>query len=195
MKRILIWFLVLSFSIAAARAQDDATQQQINKLSGQIQDALDAQAVQAKRITALEKEISDLREKSNGSGANSDELQKLANQVQEIDKKRQEDRELILKEIGKLGKVGGSTPGRKSTPGVTTNTATSGSSAGGKATGGKENGYEYKVAAGDTLSIIAKAYRDQGIKVTSEQIFKANPGLDPKSLKVGQKIFIPAPAK
>jgi LysM repeat protein len=60
-----------------------------------------------------------------------------------------------------------------------------------QATGGKENGYEYKVAAGDTLSIIAKAYREQGIKVTAEQILKANPGLNPNSLKVGQKIFIP----
>ena len=48
---------------------------------------------------------------------------------------------------------------------------------------------------GDTLSIIAKAYRDQGIKVTTDQILKANPGLDPKSLKVGQKILIPAPAQ
>jgi LysM repeat protein len=192
MKRILIWFFILSFSLAAARAQDDATQQQINKLNGQIQDLLDAQAVQAKRITALEKEISELRDKSNGSGANPEDLQKLADQVQEIDKKRQEDRELILKEIGKLGKVGGpsSSSGRKSTPSVTTNAATGGSS-----TGGKENGYEYKVAAGDTLSIIAKAYRDQGIKVTTDQILKANPGLDPKSLKVGQKIFIPALAQ
>jgi LysM repeat protein len=190
MKRILVWLLILSFSVAAARAQDDATQQQINELNGRIQNLTDSQGVQAKRITALEKDISELRDKSNGSGANSDELQKLANQVQEIDKKRQEDRELILKEIGKLGKVGGSTPGRKSTPGVTTNTPT-----GGSTTGGKENGYEYKVAEHDTLSIIAKAYRDQGIKVTSEQILKANPGLDPKSLKVGQKIFIPTPAK
>ena len=189
MKRILIWFLVLSFSVAAARAQDDATQQQINKLNGQIQDLLDAQAVQTKRITALEKEISELRDKSNGSGANPDDLQKLADQVQEIDKKRQADRELILKEIGKLSKVGGSSPGRKSTPGVTTNTPT-----GGSTTGGKDSGYEYKVAEHDTLLIIAKAYRDQGIKVTSDQILKANPGLDPKNLKVGQKVFIPAPA-
>jgi LysM repeat protein len=116
-------------------------------------------------------------------------LKKLANQVQEIDKKRQEDRELILKEIGKLGKVAGSSSGRKPTPTVTTNSATGGSNP-----GGKENGYEYKVSAGDTLLIIAKAYRDQGIKVTSDQILKANPGLDPKNLKVGQKVFIPAPA-
>jgi LysM repeat protein len=189
MKRILVWFFILSFSAVAVRAQDDATQQQINKLNGQVQDILDAQAVQAKRITALEKDISELRDKINGPGANQDDLKKLADQVQEIDKKRQADRELILKEIEKLGKVSGSSPGRKSTPGVTTNAATGGSSA-----GGKESGYEYKVAAGDNLSIIAKAYRDQGVKVTSDQILKANPGLDPKNLKVGQKVFIPAPA-
>ena len=194
MKRILVWFLVLSFSLAAARAQDDATQQQINELNGRIQNLTDSQTVQAKRITALEKEISELRDKSSQPGttdtANADDLKKLADQVQEIDKKRQADRELILKEIGKLGKVSGSSPGRKPTPTMTTNSATGGSNP-----GGKENGYEYKVAAGDTLSIIAKAYRDQGIKVTADQIQKVNPGLNPNSLKVGQKIFIPAPAQ
>jgi nucleoid-associated protein YgaU len=191
MKRILIWIFILSFSLAAARAQDDATQQQINKLNGQVQDLLDAQAVQAKRITALEKEISELRDKSNGSGANSDDLQKLADQVQEIDKKRQEDRELILKEIEKLGKVGGPTSGRKSTPTVTTNPPAGGLTS----PGGKQSGFEYSIQRNDNLSIIAKAYRDQGIKVTTDQILKANPGLDPKNLKVGQKIFIPAPAQ
>jgi LysM repeat protein len=190
MKRILVWFFILSFSAVAARTQDAATQQQIDQINGRLQDILDAQAVQAKRITALEKDISELRDKINGPGANQDDLKKLADQVQEIDKKRQEDRELILKEIGKLGKVGGSSSGRKSTSSVTTNAATGGSNP-----GGKENGYERTIAAGDTLSVIAAAYRDQGIKVTSDQILKANPGLDPKNLKVGQKIFIPAPAQ
>jgi LysM repeat protein len=189
MKRILIWIFILSLSLATARAQDDATQQQINKLNGQMQDLLDAQALQAKHITALEKEIGELRDKSGGTGANQEDLQKLANQVQELAKKQQADNDLILKEIGKIGKIGGTPSGRKSTPNVTTNTPT-----GGTSTGGKESGYEYKVAAGDTLMIIAKAYRDQGIKVTAEQILKANPGLDPKSLKVGQKIFIPEPS-
>jgi LysM repeat protein len=194
MKRILVWLFILSLSLAAARAQDDATQQQINKLSGQVQDLLDAQALQAKRITALEKEISELHDKSSQPGtadtANADDLKKLADQVQELAKKQQADNDLILKEIGKLGKVGGSPSGHRSTPSVTTNAA-----AGGSTTGGRENGYEYKVAAGDNLKIIAKAYRDQGIKVTSEQILKANPGLNPNTLKVGQKIFIPAPAQ
>ena len=195
MKRILVWFFILSFALAAARAQDDATQQQINKLSGQIQDALDAQAVQAKRITELEKEISELRDKSGPPAAtdtaSADDLKKLAEQVQELAKKQQADRELILKEIEKLGKVGGPTSGRKSTPTVTTNPPAGGLTS----PGGKQSGYEYSIQRNDNLSIIAKAYRDQGIKVTTDQILKANPGLDPKNLKVGQKIFIPAPAK
>ena len=163
MKRILIWVFILSFSLAAARAQDAATQQQIDQINGRLQDLIDAQAVQAKRITALEKEISELSDKSNGSGANPganpDDLQKLADQVQELAKKQQADNDLILKEIGKLGKVGGSPSGHKPTPNVTTNAA-----AGGPGAGGKENGYEYKVAAGDTLSIIARAIASRASK-------------------------------
>ena len=174
-----------------ARGQEDATQQQIDRLNGQIQDLLEAQATQAKRIEALEKEIGGLQDQLNqpGTTPNQDDLKKLAAQVREIDKKRQEDRELILKEIEKLGKISGSS-GHKSTPTVTTNSAT-----GSPAATDKESGYEYKVVAGDTLSIIAKAYRDQGIKVTADQILKANPGLNPKEMKVGQKIFIPAPTQ
>jgi LysM repeat protein len=185
MRKIPLWLFIFAFPAWVAHGQDAATQQQMDQINGRLQDLLEAQAAQAKRITALEKEIGELRDRSN-----SDDLKKLADQVQEIDRKRQEDRELILKEIEKLGKGGGSPgPGRKSPP-----TVTPAPVAGGGA-GGKENGYEYKVAEHDTLSIIAKAYRDQGIKVTSDQILKANPGLDPKNLKVGQKIFIPAPAK
>ena len=99
MKRILIWIFILSFSLAAARAQDAATQQQIDQINGRLQDLQDAQALQAKRITALEKEISELHDKPNGAGANPDDLQKLANQVQELAKKQQADNDLILKEI------------------------------------------------------------------------------------------------
>jgi LysM repeat protein len=204
MKRILAWFLILSFSIAAARAQDSATQQQIDKLSGQIQDLLDAQAAQGKRIEALEKEIGDLHDQMNQPGAsgsaNPDDLKKLAEQVQEIDKKRQDDNERVLKELEHLEKaLGASSPSRKSSPDMTPDTSpdtTSPAPLKSHATaGGGQNGYDYAIHKGDTLSAIAKAYREQGIKVTTDQILKANPGLDPKNMKVGQKIFIPAPAQ
>jgi LysM repeat protein len=194
MKKISLWLLVFTFAVCLARAQDDATQQQINKLNGQVQDLLDAQTLQAKRIDALEKEINDLHDKSAGTGVAADQgdLQKLADQIQEIDKKRQADRELILKEIEKLGKVsGGATSSRKSPPAVTTTVADNPVAS----ASGPQKGYDYSIQRGDTLLAISKAYRDQGIKVTVEQIVKANPGLDPKNLIVGKKIFIPAPGQ
>jgi len=195
MKKILAWFLISSLAIAAARAQDSATQQQIDKLSGQIQDVLAAQAAQEKRITALERQINNLGSQLNQPGASGfasqDDLKKLAEQVQEIDKKRQEDNERVLKELEHLEKsLGASPPGRRSPPETSPEPLKSHSTA-----GGGQNGYDYSIRSGDTLLAIAKAYRDQGIKVTVDQILKANPGLDPKNMKVGQKIFIPAPAQ
>ena len=57
----------------------------------------------------------------------------------------------------------------------------------------KQHGFYYTVVKGDTVSNIAAAYRDAGVKVTSTQIRKAN-GLTPDSvLTPGQKIFIPKP--
>jgi LysM repeat protein len=179
MKRIPLWLFILTLTVAMAHGQGDATQQQIDKLNGQIQDLLDAQATQTKRIEALEKEINGLHDQ-----LNQDDLKKLAAQVQEIDKKRQEDNARILKELERLGKaLGVSQPGRKTTPNVPTTTPA----------GSQQKGYDYNIRSGDTLSAIVKAYRDQGIKVTTDQILKANPGLNPGDMKIGQKIFIPAP--
>ncbi|HVU26162.1 MAG TPA: LysM peptidoglycan-binding domain-containing protein [Verrucomicrobiae bacterium] len=193
MKKISIWLFIFAFTVfmsSLARAQDDATQQQLDKLSGQIQDLQDAMAAQGKRIDALEKEINDLQSKSGQSGdaANPDDLKKLAAQVQEIDKKRQDDNEKILKELERLDKsLGVTPPSHKSTANTSTPVA------GNTTAGAPQKGFEYQIAAGDTIAAIAKAYRAQGIKVTTDQILKANPGLNPNSLIVGKKIFIPAP--
>ena len=54
-------------------------------------------------------------------------------------------------------------------------------------------GTDYVVKDGDTLGGIAKKYKSQGVKVTTTQILKANPGLNPNALYVGKKIFIPDP--
>jgi LysM repeat protein len=188
---------MLSFAAGVARAQDDATQQQLDKLSGQIQDLEATQLEQSKHIQALEKEINDLQGQSSqtGSAANPDDLKKLAEQVQEIDKKRQEDNDRVLKELERLEKsLGNSPPSHRSAPDISpdiTPTPIKGHAA--PDTSGPQNGYNYTVHSGDTLSAIAKAYRAQGIRVTADQILKANPGLDAKNMKVGQKVFIPAP--
>jgi LysM repeat protein len=196
MRKISLWFFVFVFTASLAHAQDDATQQQIDKLYGQIQDLIEAQAAQTKRIEALEKQVSDLGDKLNqpaaaGDSASADDLKKLAAQVQEIDKKRQADNDLILKQIEKLGKVSGGSTGHKSSPTVSTATSTDNSTT--PSASGPQKGYDYTIAANDTVSAIAKAYRAQGVKVTSAQILAANPGLNPNSLIVGKKIFIPDP--
>jgi LysM repeat protein len=194
MRKISLWLLILTFTVCAARGQDAATQQQLDKLSGQIQDILETQAAQTKRLEALEKEIGDLRDKLNQPAANdsasADDLKKLAAQVQEIDKKRQDDNEQILKAIEKLGKSNGASTGHKSSPVVTTPTDTSTPNA-----GVPPKGYNYTIASGDTLSSIAKAYRDSDkhVKVTTSQILAANPGLDATKLYIGKIIFIPDP--
>jgi len=56
-----------------------------------------------------------------------------------------------------------------------------------------EKGFEYVVQSGDRLDTIVQACREKGVKVTVSQILKANPGLKAERLKVGQKVFIPAP--
>jgi phage tail protein X len=116
-------------------------------------------------------------------------LKKLAGQLQELAKKQQDDNDLILKNLEKLGKGGGVSTGHKSPPVVppasTDNPA--------PASTGPQKGYDYAIAPGDTISAIAKAYRAQGVKVTSDQILKANPGLNANGLIVGKKIFIPDP--
>ena len=199
MRTISVWICLLTLAAVftpRAPAQDAATQAQLDKITGEIQDVQDSLNSQDKRISALEKKISDMQDKlSTPAGndfASADDLKKLAEQVQEIDKKRQEDNEKILTALEKLGKSGGlhrppaenavsANPGPSSSE--STPTATS---------SGNQNGYEYPIAPGNTLAAIAKAYQAQGVKVTVADILKANPGLNPKKLIVGQKIFIPA---
>lgn len=180
-----------------ARAQDAAAQQQIDRLNGVIQELQETVAKQGKEIDDLTKQINDLTEKMSVPAANNsasaDDLKALAAKVQEIDQKRQDDRELILKEIEKLGKIsggGGTTSGHHpasttkiNAPDTTPDTTPT----------GPQKGYDYIVKDGDYLSTIAKAFRDKGVKVTTAQILAANPGLDANKLYVGKKIFIPDP--
>ncbi len=124
------------------------------------------------------------------NSASADDLKKLAEQVKDLAKKQQDDNDLVLKEFEKLEKAGGlPAPGHKAPGAVAPTTNNSNTNA-----GDKQNGYWQPVGSGDTISAIAKAYQDKGVKVTVKQILDANPGLDPKNLKVGQKVWIPDPS-
>ena len=192
MKRIFFFLIALSLCGGRGlRGQDAATEERLNKLNGLVQDLLEDKAHQRKQIESLSREIQSLREqvsKPTGNYATQDDLRTLARKVQEIDQKRVEDYERIVKKIEKLGETLASPPsGKKSKPKPE---PVDNPGAGGAT---PEKGFEHTVASGDTLSTIAQAYKEKGIKVTVDQILKVNPGLVPEKMKVGQKIFIPAP--
>ena len=174
-------------AVLPIRAQDAALKEHVDKLDGYVKDLLAAQEVQQKRVDTLAKDLDALRDQISkpGNSASQEDVRKLAAQLQEIDQKREADKKLILKEIEDLGKTFSAS---RSKPQANMEPSTQGS--GGSAQPNK--GYEYTIQLGDTISAVAEAYRLQGIKVTSDQIIKANPGVDPTKLKAGQKIFIPA---
>jgi LysM repeat protein len=194
MKRFLI--LPVLFTVAAMQAQDAAVEERLNKLSGYIEELQAAKVGMDKRITALVKDVESVRDanKTGGTVASQEDIQRLAEAIKEVDRKRLEDYEKIHKELEKLAKALSAPPPPRTTvsskPKETPPTETV--KPDGKP-GVPEKGFEHTIAAGDTLSTIAQAYREQlKIKVTVDQILKANPGLKPNSLIVGKKIWIPA---
>lgn len=186
MKRI--WFLSTALLLAGAPAmpaQDAATQERLDKLSGQIEDLVAGQKEQQKQIQAILKEVENLREQSakpTVAYASQEDLKNVAEAVKEVDRKRLEDFEKIRTELQKLGRtISQAAPPPRRTPPTETTDKTS------------DKGFEYIVKKGDTLSLIVQAYRENNIKITTDQVLKANPGLKPEKMHVGQKIFIPAP--
>jgi hypothetical protein len=200
MKRI-ITFLTIFAALTAVQlhAQDVAAMdERIKQLRGHVDDLLEDKASQKKQIEALVREIQVLREHQQNqpttSYASQDDLRELAKKLQELDAKRKADRELILKEIEKLGKASaGGSATKVKPPKNQPNPSSQDNSSPGNL---PDKAIEHTIAAGDTLSTIAAAYsKEKGVKITTEQIRKANPGIKDDKLKVGQTVLVPLPEK
>src|SRR5438876_5242114 len=112
MKRIFCLIMTLTlgtaFLASMARGQDAATEERLNKLSGQIEDLLAARAADQKRMAEMAREIENLREQSSrptGNYVGQEEFKRLAEAVKEIDRKRMDDYEKTQSQMIKLGKV------------------------------------------------------------------------------------------
>jgi len=191
MKRISFLLVTLALcSPCGLRAQDAATEERLNKLSGRIEDLMAGQEVLKKQIADLARDLRSLREQSaqpNVNYARQEDLNSLAEKIKEVDRKRLEDAEKVRTELLKLRDVlrAPLTPTKKAAPTKSPkDTATAPLS---------DKGFEYAIQSGDTLEAIVQAYKEQNIKVTVAQILNANPGLKAERMRVGQKIFIPAP--
>jgi LysM repeat protein len=188
--------LVLGLALCAppgAHAQDAATEERLNQLSGKIEDLIAGHEAQRKRIAELSKEVDSLRDqqsKPNANYAGHEDLKRLSDAIKEVDRKRIEDAEKTTAELRKLGKILSAplpTPAtNKIKPGPTQKEVTNS-----EKPPKTEDMAEYVVKSGDKLGLIVKAYNDKNIKVTVDQILKANPGLVPEKMHVGQKILVP----
>jgi septal ring factor EnvC (AmiA/AmiB activator) len=196
MKRIsLLLAALLLCGISKVRADDAATEERLNQLSGKIEDLIAGQEAQRKQLAELRREIESLREqasKPTGNFAAQEDLKRVADAVKEVDRKRLDDYEKIRSTIKDLGATLASQSSQKSSrrqdPPVQ-------QVANVEKTPKNEKGFEYTIKAGDTISAIIAAYREQNIKVTEKQIMNANPGLVPEKMKLNQKIWIPAPTQ
>jgi LysM repeat protein len=193
MKRISFLLVTLALCAApAVRAQDAATQERLDKLSGRIEDLTAAQDALRKQMNELSKELESVREQSgkpNTSYARQEDLKGLVESIEKVDRKRMDDADKIHSELLKLRNLleKSLTPPKPKPASVQKDEPASDKPAGDK------KAFPYVIQSGDTLSAIVQAYKEKNIKVTAAQILKANPGLKAERLIVGTKIYIPAP--
>lgn len=170
---------------AAAVAAQQEAEERYKQMAATVEEMKETQAAQQKKIAALAAELEKLREevvKAGNNAATTDSLKRLADQIQEVDKKRVTDNERILAEFARLGKAISTTPAsRPPSTNPPPTTVVSG------------EGFDYVIAKNDTLGDIVMAYRKQGINVTRKLVMDANPTVKWEALRIGQKIFIPKP--
>lgn len=171
---------------AAQIAERQELEEKYKSLAAAVQALQDSNAALQKKLDAALAELAALREKTAKPPANQvthEDLKRLADSILEVDKSRLADNKLVLEKIAELGKAL-KTPPPAPAPRKTNETT---------APPRNEKGYEYIVEAGDNLGKIVKKYRDNGIKVTQKAIEDANPDVNWTRLKIGQKLWVPAP--
>jgi hypothetical protein len=184
-------------STAAAIAAREDAEERYKRLAADLQAVQSDNEVLHAKITALEAEIQTLRAAQARPADNSaieDELKRLAESIQEVDKKRQNDKEVISEEIRKS--IGGLEQSLRSAPPPAHASGPKPSAV--PESPASDKGYSYTIQEGDRLDLIVKAYnadfKSKGMKtITLKQAKEANPNVDWNRLRVGQKIVIPRP--
>jgi Tfp pilus assembly protein FimV len=180
---------------AAARQE---TEERIKTMSARIEDLEQGLQACKRELGKLNEELRNLRDdlaranNNNKDAAFQKSLEQLADAIKEVDKKRIADDEKNLAVLKALKESLSDRPtgGPRPNPAPAVPKAVPD-----PVRGGPEKGYEYSIQQGDTLLGIVGQLARQGIKVTQKQMMDANPGVNWNRLRIGQKIFIPAPAK
>ena len=186
-----------------ARAEREQAEERYHSTIARMRNLEETLESYQKRLSRQEQEMHTLREEvsrvsnSTKNAVTRDELNRLAESVKEVDRKRVEDNRKVLTEMSDtlnnikrliserpapaardrepVSNPGPTPPAPKLNP--------------------DQPGYEYTIRQGDTLSGIVLALKKQAppIKVTQQQLIEANPTVKWNRLLPGRKIFIPAP--
>lgn len=174
------------------RAAEFVAQQQAEeryrRLYSIVEDLQAANVLLQQRIERLEGKLVISETKLRDQEANSatqDQLEalgeKFATELQKIEDKRVADNKRILTELTKMT----NRPAPIPEPQVTVKETAKPEPYTGPV-------FEVTIEQGYTLAGIAMKYREQGHNITVDDIMRANPGINPRRLKLGQTINIPA---
>jgi DNA repair exonuclease SbcCD ATPase subunit len=205
----MIWVVLVSFSslpsrlsaqeTPAAAAERQEAEERYKRMSADIEDLKTTFQSFQQRLNEQREEIKRLNEELAKVGstkdlATRDDFKHLADKIREVDERRLADNKAMSErldtEFANLKKILSVPvkPGSSSPPPTPTKPPIEPKT-------GNERGYEYTIRANDNPHVIAAALAKQGVKITSKQIIDANPKVDWYKLRIGQKIFIPAPAQ
>jgi len=180
-----IYLLETSLAMAQGPSLDAlAIREDYRRLHSQLEDLLMAHNLLKSELSKLQVEMRLLRAKTatkDSATATRDDLEGLAKSIREVDRKRVQDKDLILKEMKALLRSN-SSAGR-----VTKNSPN------------PKKSFEHEVQKNETISAIIAAYntdlKNQGAKnrVTLKSVLDANPNLNPRTMRIGHTLFIPDP--
>jgi len=197
---MLVWLgwaagAVAQGNAAAVAAQEEA-EERYRRLSAQVTSLRETQEYHHQQIAAIEKAVRDLSDQvaklSNAvnSSPHQESVRQLSDQIKKVDEARVAENKRIFDTIDEMNRL---LKGLASAPPPRPPSARAETRSGAGAANPNEEGFEYVVQKGDTLSGIVQAYRQQNIKVTSKAVQEANPAVNWDRLRVGQKVFIPKP--
>ena len=224
MKRVSLFLLLVACfngrgfaqeNAARAAAEREAAEEGYRRLNSAVEALTTGQADLQRRISALADELRSARAQDNKIDTSKfvtrDEFNRLVKAIDEIERKREDDKKLIREEFDQLKKdivkllnaPGSAAPpkNRKTTSPAEKGSDKPADKASDKAekpsdvTGPTQEGVWYVIQSGNTLNAIVNAHNDEfkkkGKKTSIKLVQDANRDLKPTSMKVGQKIWIP----
>lgn len=161
-----------------------ALREDCRRLQSQLADLLEAHNALKSELSKFRSEVRQLRAQTatkDPAAVTRADLEGLAKSIREVDRKRIQDKDLILKEMQALLR---STPTGAKPP---------------TAPPHSEKGFDHTVETGQTISAIIAAYntklkrQDVKKRITLKSVLDANPNLNPRTMRIGQSLFIPDP--